>query len=177
MPFKPSVIYWDTCVFLSVLQKNERRLPDLVKIISEAENNRLVIVTSALTIAETSFIDGRESTTDVVKQAETIRQFFEMDYFDIRPVDRTIGASAADIVRKHKGVTPSDAIQIATAFAAKCQCLYTYDGDNITGRRRRGKLLPLDGKIVLPKKLPLSIKTPDKFFSSSPHPLLDQLPD
>ena len=30
-------IYWDSCVFLSVLQKNAKRLPDLKKILEDAE--------------------------------------------------------------------------------------------------------------------------------------------
>jgi predicted nucleic acid-binding protein len=123
MPSK-TVIYWDTCVFLSVLQKNHTRLPDLKKIVAQAESDRLVIVTSAATIAEASFID-RDSTDDLAKQAEIISQFFENEYIEIWPVDRAIGGDAADIVRRYKGVTPSDAIQVATAFAAKCGCLYT----------------------------------------------------
>ena len=178
MPSKK--IYWDSCVFLSVLQENPKRLTDLNKILAEAEHGRLIIVTSAATLAEVAYIDdlAKDSKAEANKQVDTIGKLFLHEYFEIWNVDRHIAEEAARFAREY-GVSPYDGIQVATTIATRCPCLYTYDGDNVKRKRKKGKLLPLDGKILLPNKQFLRIETPEKFLSSSSHsqPLFAALPE
>jgi predicted nucleic acid-binding protein len=178
MPSKP-LVYWDTCVFLGYLQQTKGRYADLSKILAEAENNRILLCTSAITITEAAFIDRNANTSpeEIEQQGKIIKDFFRRDCVNIVWADQLVAQEAADILRRYKGLTPLDAIQVATALFANVPCLYTYDGANKAGKRRSGKLLTFDGKIRLPGKGPLSIKTPEKFFDSSSRPLIDHLAD
>ena len=114
MSSKRPSIYWDSCVFIDVLQKTPDRYPDLRKIITEGENGRLVIVTSAFTLAEVFKV--ADSADDAAKQAETIHSLFETDFIEIWSVDRAVGEMAGDISRNHKGVLSGDAVHLATAI-------------------------------------------------------------
>lgn len=167
MPTKPSVIYWDSCVFIDTLQKTPGRYEDLRKILSEAQNGTVVIVTSTVTLTEVHFFD-RDPTKELAEQAEQIRAFFESDFIELWPLDRSVAEDAACICRDH-ALHPLDAIHLATAQKTRCRCFYTYDGKR--NKRRKKGLLSFDGRIGTP---PLRIETPDKFFSS--RPLFDNLP-
>lgn len=146
MPNKPILLYWDSCVFISAIQKSDGRYPILEAIIEQAKAENAVIVTSAFTIAEVVKESGDAESKQSAMDAAKIRDFFENDYLAIRNVDRHIGEMAAEFVRLHN-VKPPDAIHLATALNSKCACLHTYDK----------KLFRLDGKIGWPA---LSIKPP-----------------
>jgi predicted nucleic acid-binding protein len=147
MPNKPTLLYWDSCVFISAIQQTAERYPTLKAILDLAATEKVIIVTSALTIAEVIKLDVDNAAPDqLATDAAMIRCFFENDFIAVRNVDRLIAERAGEFVRKHT-IKPPDAIHLATAAFSKCSCLQTYDRP----------LLRLDGQIGWPA---LSIKTP-----------------
>jgi len=147
MPNRPTLLYWDSCVFISAVQQTAERYPILKAILDLATTEKVVIVTSALTIAEVVKLDVDNAAPDqLATDAAVIRNFFENDFIAIRNVDRLIAERAGDIVHQY-GIKPPDAIHVATALSSRCSCLQTYDKP----------LLRFDGQIGWP---PLSIKLP-----------------
>jgi predicted nucleic acid-binding protein len=168
MSSKRALIYWDSCVFIDAIQQTQGRYLDLRPILTEAENGRVLIVVSAVGLAEVNHLSGSEDT--ITEQAERIRHFFESDFIECWPADRSVAEDAAAICRQH-GIRPADAIHVATALQAGCERFHTYDGQWRGGKAKRKKpyLLDFDGKIGNP---PLVIETPDKFFQHE-MPLFD----
>lgn len=166
MPSEPHRIYWDSCVYISCIERTAGRDATLRAIVKAAEGGGLVLIASTLVIAEVTKInDPSISATD---QAELIRKFFENDYIRVRAVDRRTAEEAADISRQ-TGLKPADAIHVATAIRWKCECLQTYDGE----KGGSNKLLAFDGRIGSP---PLKIELPvlpPKLFQPN---LFDQPP-
>jgi len=127
MSSRPTLLYWDSCVFLSAIQQTAGRYATLKAILDSAAADKIVIVTSALTIAEVVKMDcDSVNPTRIAEDVAKIRQFFENDYLAVKNVDRLIAEQAGDIVRQH-GIKPPDAIHVATALSSKCACLETYD--------------------------------------------------
>jgi predicted nucleic acid-binding protein len=145
-------IYWDSCVFISCIERTPSRYSILKTIIRDAEEGSLVLVASTLVIAEVTKLNG--STELEKKQAQLIQDFFENDYIEIRALDRLTAEQAAEISRKY-GLKPPDAIHVATAIRHGCSCLQTYDGE----QGCQGKLLAFDNKIGWPA---LAIRLPSE---------------
>ena len=150
MPKKPELIYWDSCVYISCIEKTPDRFPILRNIQDDAEAGKVLLVASAFVIAEVNKFD--DPTLSAAEQAERIKKFFENDYIEIRAMDRRTAELAADISRTH-GIKPGDAVHVATAILSKCSCLQTYDGEQGESR----KLLAFNGKVGSP---PLAIEVP-----------------
>ena len=150
MPNKPIPIYWDSCVYIDCIQQTPGRHDVLDDIIEKAKNNRIILVASALVIAEVTTL--KESGLEIAEQAQKIRDFFENDFISVRGVTRRVAEEAADLGRKYS-IKPADAVHVVTALHGNCASLQTFDG---TSSRRR-KLLALDGKIGNP---PLAIELP-----------------
>lgn len=150
MPSEPHRIYWDSCVYISCIERTPSRDAMLWAIAKAAEAGDLVLVASSLVIAEVIKID--DPSRSAQDQAALIRRFFENDYIKIRAVDRRTAEDAAEISRT-TGLKPPDAIHVATAIRWKCECLQTYDGE----QGGHNKLLAFDGRIGTP---PLKIELP-----------------
>ncbi|MCH8042323.1 MAG: PIN domain-containing protein [Planctomycetes bacterium] len=150
MPKKPERIYWDSCVYISCIEKTPGRYPVLRDILDDAESGKVLFVASAFIIAEVNKFD--DPTASAAEQAEKLRKFFENDYIEIRAMDRRTAELAADISRTHR-IKPPDAVHVATAILSQCSCLQTYDGDKGEAR----KLLAFNAKIGSP---PLTIEVP-----------------
>lgn len=127
------VVYWDSCVFIDLLsQQKPERYAACNYMQQRAENDELLIVTSAASIAEVTKLSG--TSHSIEKQSKMILDYFENPYIVIRQVDRATANEAHEISRKH-GLPPLDAIHVATALRAKVPVIYTYDG---LKRRRKG---------------------------------------
>jgi len=150
MPNEPLRVYWDSCVYIDCIQRHPDRGAVLDSIIKQAKHGEIVLVASALVLAEVSKLKDPNATAE--EEAERILRFFENDFIKVRNVTRRIAEHAADMTRRHS-IKPSDAIHVATALEAKCLSLQTYDG--VKGCR--GKLIALDGKMGSP---PLPIEIP-----------------
>ncbi len=150
MANKPIRIYWDSCVYIDCIQRTPGRHDVLDEIVAEAKNNKIVLVASALVLAEVSKLEGLN--VEVAEQTRQIRAFFENDFISMRNVTRRVAEDAADFGRQYS-IKPADAVHVATALHYKCVSFQTYDGKP----KRRGRLLALDGKIGNP---PLKIEVP-----------------
>ena len=150
MPNEPLRVYWDSCVYIDCIQRHPDRHAVLDAIVEQAKNGEIVLVASALVLAEVSKLNDPNAT--IQEETKRILRFFENDYIKVRNVTRSIAEHAADMTRRHS-IKPSDAIHVATALAGKCISLQTYDG--VQGSR--GKLIALDGKTGNP---PLRIEVP-----------------
>lgn len=126
--------YWDSNLFLGWHNEESDKVKSCGAIIHEAQGGKIAIVTSALTIAEVVWIRGEPR---LPKQtAERIRAFFAHKYIAVRDLDRRIAEFAQRVVWDY-GITPKDAIHIATALdvltelKAEFDQYDTYDEDLI----------------------------------------------
>ena len=144
----PIRFYWDSCCFISRLQRDAARISNLEYITDEAAAGRIQIIKSTMAIAEVCYLNRHADDEQTEKDAELVARFFDNEYITVVQLSRTIAEEAARINRQH-GAKPADAIHLATALAADAQIVHTYDNK---------RLLKLDGKVGNP---PLTITTPD----------------
>jgi len=123
------VVYWDANCFLGLLQNEAEKVARCRYTTEQAEQGNLLIITSAITFIEVIKIKGKPK---LKRSAEnTIRQFFENPFIYIHDVDREVGIKARDLMWKHAGLKPKDAIHVATAILRKVPIMHTFDDDLI----------------------------------------------
>jgi len=137
--------YWDSNVFLAVLEDDPIRAPKCKGVVEAIEKKEVKIVTSALTIAEVLYIKGHPKITR--EKSQKIIRFFESDAIILVNVDRKIAEMAREYIWDF-GVHHKDAIHLASAIHAKIEIFDTFDEN----------LLKLSGKLGNP---PLTICEPD----------------
>lgn len=93
-------------------------------VLDAAEAGQVLIVTSALTIAEVLAMRGRQPVSANVRDA--VKAFFRRDYIAVENVSRRIAESARDFVWDY-GVDPKDALHVATAVASRVDQFNTFD--------------------------------------------------
>jgi predicted nucleic acid-binding protein len=116
--------YWDSCTFSGFLNEEPDKVADCQSVLKAAQNGHILIVTSALTLAEVLFIKG--GTKLPAEKRQTVEQFFKADYISVRNVTRHVGELARDVFWDH-GVNPKDAVHVATAAMFKVPQLNTFD--------------------------------------------------
>jgi predicted nucleic acid-binding protein len=143
--------YFDSCLFIELLQQSNRDRFDACEALHEqAKSKKLLIVTSAATIIEVNKLPETASLPE--EQSKKILAFFEHSYIVIRNLDRQVAEYAHDCTRTC-GLLPLDAIHVATAVVNKVPVLYSYD----RAQGRRSGLLRHNLKIGSP---PLRIEEP-----------------
>lgn len=148
-------IYWDSCVFIDRIQRTPGRIAVIEQITNAAERGDVVLVTSALTLAEV--VKGPEGLLPV-EQEQLIIGLFENPYIRLRPVDRLVAEKAREVGRLCS-MKPPDAIHVATAIlASDVSVLHTFDEAMI----RKCSLVSLGITVQLPHwrqdlQLPLSL--------------------
>lgn len=126
--------YWDANVCLAYL--NEEPGSDGCQIVlDDAENGKIEIVISALTIAEVLNFRGKSAIPK--SESEAIRQFFRNSFFLTVDLDRYIAELAQDVVWDF-GIKPRDAIHVATALACEVPILDTFDKGLLNNNGRIG---------------------------------------
>lgn len=127
------LVYWDSDPFLGWLQEEPEKVAACSGVVEEAENGEVLIVTSALTIAEVLY--RRQKGQIPADKRQKVVAFFRNEYIAVRNVTRSIAEYARDLVWDH-GIDPKDAIHVATALDGKVPVLQTFDGEliNHTGR-------------------------------------------
>ena len=148
-------LYLDSCVIIDILQKGKSQLEYLDPIMREAEEGRLQLVSSAITIPETC--GSRKMTEDDRAQYAAAVQFLTSDLFILRPATIAVAERAA-LIRREYAVFPADAIHLATALLDDVPILLTRDGVS----KKRSSLLPLNGKLK-GRTTVLSILTPKDY--------------
>lgn len=151
-PKKPTPIYWDACCFISILN-NEPNANDCLKVVKAAEDGRLIIVTSAISLVEVIKLDGKKPIGEA--DQATVDAVMLGPHFAIRVVDRTVTQLARRLIWDH-GIAVKDSIHVATALDAKVAEMHTTDKELL-------KLSPLsvDGTVLL-------VEEPDWLDPDSP---------
>src|SRR6266566_2197289 len=91
----PRLQYWDSDVFISLLQRTPGRVEVLRTITDAAEHGSVRIVTSAFTMAEVVKLKELPLLDPQIEQL--IVGFFENDYIVVRNVDRFVAERARPI--------------------------------------------------------------------------------
>lgn len=124
------VFYWDACAFSGFLNGEADKAAECQSVLKAAENGHVMVVTSALTLAEVLFIKGG-TRLDPTKRA-TLESYFKADYIAVRNVTRVIGELARDVFWDFN-IRPRDAVHVATAALFKVETIHTFD-DVLIGR-------------------------------------------
>ncbi|MDE0331722.1 MAG: type II toxin-antitoxin system VapC family toxin [Nitrospinae bacterium] len=119
-------IYWDSDCFLGHFQNEAGKVEKCAGVLQRADRGDVIIVTSALTIAEVLWKRGAPRLTK--DKAEIVRRFFRRSYIRVYNVSRKIAESAQDLVWDHS-IKPKDAIHVATAINLMVDALETFDED------------------------------------------------
>lgn len=118
--------YWDSDCFLGWLLAEPDKEEKCRVVLEAAEQGKLVIVSSALTIAEVLALRGRPRIGD--DRRVLVEAFFRNEYLIIRNLTRRIAEVARGMVWDH-GVAPKDAVHVATALDAGLILMNTFDQD------------------------------------------------
>ncbi|MGC1696789.1 MAG: PIN domain-containing protein [Pseudolabrys sp.] len=118
------LVYWDSDAFLGWLQAEQGKVDLCEGTLKRADQGEIIILTSALTIAEVLWMRGAPMIAQ--DKAEIVRKFFRRSYLRVRNVTRAVSESAQDLVWT-QAVRPKDAIHIATALDAGAAALETFD--------------------------------------------------
>lgn len=148
--------YWHSDCFLGWLKGEDGKRDACRGVIQAAVDREVLLVTSALTLAEVTKLKkrGRMNRED----AQKIADFFSQDYITVRNVNRYIAEIARELAWKHRSLDPERAIHLATAVRFQITTIDTFDK----------KLIKLDGKIGDP---PIRIGPPDIPYQ---HTLFDE---
>lgn len=133
-------IYWDSNAFLGYLKEETEKVDACGNVLQAAENGQLVVVTSALTLAEVIYLKGSPKLPQ--EQRTKVDAFFKAEYISVRNVTRATTELARDLVWDNN-IRPKDAIHVATACLYKVPVLHTYDD----------KLLASDGLTIAGHRL------------------------
>jgi predicted nucleic acid-binding protein len=120
------LVYWDSDAFLGWLQAEPGKAELCAGTLKRADQGEVLILTSALTIAEVLWMRGAPMIPQ--DKADIVRKFFRRSYLRVRNVTRTVSESAQDLVWT-QGIRPKDAIHVATALDIGVVALETFDGD------------------------------------------------
>jgi len=116
--------YWDSDCFLAHFHADHGKVEKCDGVLQRAGRGEVLIVTSALTLAEVLWMRGQ---TRITKQnAATVQKFFRRTYIRVYNVTRKI-SEAAQILVWDNSIKPKDAIHVATAIHLGADALETFD--------------------------------------------------
>lgn len=128
--------YWDSDVFLGHFNGEPDKVDACNSVLEAADAGRIVIVTSALTLAEV--IHAKHHPKLPIASRETIDQFFKSSFLSVQNVTRSIAEEARDLVWDNS-IRPKDAIHVATAISCKVPVLNTFDQKLLKADQTIGK--------------------------------------
>lgn len=145
--------YWDSNAFLGWLAEESDKVQHCKPVLEAAEAGNIVIVTSALTIAEVLWLKGEQKLP--ASNAKRIEDFFRSRWIVIREVDRFVAERARSLVWDNN-VKPKDSIHLATALSQDVALdqFDTFDGPLIKLSGKLGQPPLTIGYPNLPAKLP-----------------------
>jgi predicted nucleic acid-binding protein len=117
-------IYWDSDAFLGWLQEEAGKVELCKGTIKRAEAGDVLIVTSALTLAEVLWRKGGPKLPQ--NKLIVLRKFFRKSFIRVYNVTRTIAEDAQEVTWNNN-VKPKDAVHIATALHLKIGIVETFD--------------------------------------------------
>lgn len=152
-------VYWDSCVWLGLINEEPDKLPRCQHVIQLARAGHLEIWTSALTLAEVFKVTQPGGPQAIPAESDAkFEDFLDQDFVVIAQLDVDTGHLARRLLRQHgKLKKPPDAVHLATAVLNDLDEFHTFDGVN---------LLPLNGDVNRADGVALTISLP-------PEPPLD----
>jgi predicted nucleic acid-binding protein len=120
----PGPIALDTAVFIYLIEDHLDFAPALSPLFAAAEEGRVELVTSALTLLEVLVVPMRRGDVDLAKRYETV--LTRGRGLRLVDLDRTQLRSAAHL-RAAQGIRTPDALQLAAALTTGCGCFLTND--------------------------------------------------
>ena len=142
--------YWDADCFLGWLNAEPEKVPFCGPVLQAARSGDVVIVTSAITIAEVLWLRGQPKLPP--SRSREIEAFFRHRWIVLRELDRFVAEDARVLVWE-KNVHPKDAMHLATALRQDVQ-LDQFDRALIKLSGKLGDPPLLIGNPNLPPKLP-----------------------
>lgn len=109
---------------MGYLQEEGDKVDACEEVLQAAEDGKVVIVTSALTIAEVLALKGRDKIP--AERRSKVELFFRNEYIDVINITRRIAEAARSFVWDY-GVLPKDALHVATAIDVRLTLLNTFD--------------------------------------------------
>lgn len=128
--------YWDANTFLAYFLEEAGRVDCCEAGLEDAEQGKILIVTSALTIAEVLALRGKKRLPPKPEMKIRVSDFFKNEYIAVQNITREVAELARDLVWLHS-IKPKDAVHIACALAVEAPVFETYDKPLI---RKSGKL-------------------------------------
>lgn len=134
-------VYWDSCIWLGLINGEPGRVDNCEYLIEEATKGLVEIWTSSLTRAEVFKVKCPNDVKTLQEQKDrAFEEYLDQNFIVEVAVDRELGSLARVLMRKYSPPLnkPNDAIHLATALIHNLDEFNTYD---------REDLLRLDGKI------------------------------
>jgi predicted nucleic acid-binding protein len=145
--------YWDANAFLAYFQEEEGRVDSCEAVLELAEQGKVQIVTSALTLSEVLALRGKKRLPPNALMKKKVIDFFKNEYIAVQNVTREVAELSRDLVWDH-GIKPKDAVHVASAIAADVTVFETYDRPLVTKGNKATKIKfrepPLRGQPNLP---------------------------
>ena len=127
-------IYFDSSVYLALLNSEPGRVNIAASLVREAEQGRLQILTSAISLAEVAFFKTEGSTGELAEIDRRIDSLLQNSRVTtLIQFTPGIGVRAREFVRSQPGrrakLSVLDSIHLASAAAAVVDRFYAYDRD------------------------------------------------
>lgn len=152
------IFYWDSSVFLALLNDEPNRSENVAQILEEAEAGDVFIITSSFTLVEVIKLKGSKPIQ--IADQRKVTEFFEKDYFRFVDATRKITEAARNLIWKVPGLWPKDAVHLASAeeFGSKrsLDCIHSYDHDFLALSGKLSGLGPIQEPV--PRQLGLGLK-------------------
>jgi predicted nucleic acid-binding protein len=140
-----SRIYWDSMLFIYLLEGNATFGPKVSAILKEMVQRNDVLCTSAFSVGE--ILTGPRRVGSF-SGADRVKQFFAGGAVDVLPFTMET-ADRLSIIRAATGVRPPDAIHLATAAVAQTDVFLTNDDQLFSLQIPGIKFIAgLDGRIL-----------------------------
>jgi predicted nucleic acid-binding protein len=163
MPGDPPKIYWDSCVFLSWINKTADRLHNIDALLDRSGRD-FQLVTSNLSVAEVAFAEMEKAGGALSDETMAkIDSLWLAQDSPVRLAEIHLGLclDARDLARGFiphgLGLKGADAIHLATAKWLGVKEIHTYD----TKWPRYAPMLGIPIREPLPTTLPLPLEMPD----------------
>ncbi len=138
-------IYWDSMLFIYVLEANPAFGPKTRKILNQIVARGYTLTTSVFSIGEILTGPRRHGS---ISGADAVKKYFLSGAVEVLPFTETT-ADRYSLIRGANRVTQADAIHLATAAEAGVDVFFTNDGDlrklSIAGIKL---FADLDGKVI-----------------------------
>ncbi|OGI00185.1 MAG: hypothetical protein A2Y25_00360 [Candidatus Melainabacteria bacterium GWF2_37_15] len=122
---KKEQVYWDSSVFLGWFLNENDRVEKCKAGIELAQKEKLIILTSAITLTEVIKIKGQKPLQS--EQEEEIKKIFEYEYIKLINIDRYIAEDARHLIWTYPHLHPKDSIHLASAIKEKIPVLNSFD--------------------------------------------------